>query len=133
MKYGLSISLFIIGIFTIAISRPQVPESCDPQISIEHQVMDKIKVEDVADCSEIRITCPEAKESDWQVESFQLVNVPRQGDPVVSVNKGSTFSAATKDILNRANVDDMLFFENIKLKQLSTGAQVEKVLVVEVY
>jgi hypothetical protein len=107
--------------------------SCEPHITLEHQVARKLPVEDAALCDMLKVKCPGGNESDWQVESFQLVNVPRHGDPVVSVNTGSDFSADTKAILKKVKVDDILFFENIKLKQLSTGAQVERALVIEVY
>lgn len=127
-SYYLIIALF----FAIGMTSLIAQVNDAPILSIEGQVSDKITQENLANADSIKIRCMANEVSPWTILSCRVVKVPKQGDPTVTVSNGARFSQATIDQLKTAKVDDIIFFEEIKLISKS-GEEREVDLVVEVY
>jgi len=105
---------------------------CKPYISMEGQVYKKITPSNLKLCHELKVSCHEGQEVTWKVLSFQVVRVPKKGDPDVTTSTGASFSKETLEQLKRAREDDVLFFEKIILVSHS-GIEEEQNMIVEVY
>ncbi len=107
-------------------------ENCTPYLSLEGQVNDMITPENLAKSDSLKVRCVNSDLSTWTIVSFKVVRVPKHGDPTATVSKGPGFSKATIDQLKVAKVDDMIFFEEIRLIS-QNGEEKEVGLVVKVY
>ena len=107
-------------------------DNCTPYLSLEGQVSDKITPENLAMADNLKVRCKNSELSTWTIVSCKVVRVPSHGDATMTVSKGAGFSKATIDQLKTAKVDDIFFFEEIRL--ISMNGEVKEVgLVVEVY
>lgn len=122
----------IVLLSAIGMTRLSAQENCIPTLSLEGQVSDKITPENLAKADSVKVRCVHSDLSTWTIVSFKVVRVPKHGDPTATVSKGAGFSKATIDQLKVAKVDDIIFFEEIRLISRN-GEEREVGLVVEVY
>ena len=51
-----------------------------------------------------------------EILGYQLVRVPRRQDPIMASNKGGSYNAEAKGIVDQAKAGDTYYFENVKAK-----------------
>jgi len=108
-------------------------DNCKPWISLNgYIVSNKITPENLAKSTQLTVRCQGSEENIWTIDSFRIVRMPRNGDAVTTNNTGQNFSKQALEILKNSKIDDVIFFEDIKLRDAS-GKEMETALILEVY